>query len=483
MYRSSFAFVLAIAALAAILLPSSLSAQITFQRTYGGAGYEEGREVQQTSDGGYVIVGVTTSFGAGCSDAYLIRTGANGDTMWTKTYGGWTTDVGNSIEQTTDGGFVIAGSTYSFGVGGSDVYLIKTSANGDTQWTRTYGGPNDDWGCSVQQTTDGGYIIAGWTQSFGAGDDDVYLIKTDTDGRPVWTRTLGGSESDQGYSVRQTADGGYIIVGYTESFGAGASDVYLIRTDTNGDAVWTKTYGGTDTDRGLSVQQTTDGGYIVAGWTNSFGAGGADVYLIKTDASGSMQLASSYGWTFDDEGTSVTQASDGGYVIAGYACPLSARRSNVYFVKTKTSGDIQRAWTFGGPGDGWSSCVRQTGDGGFIIVSTTVLAQDSWADICLIKTDSNGTSPGAQSAPTQGLTLTCHPNPFHGSARISLKPEASHSSLAMLNIYDASGRPVLSRPLPTSSFLLAASDLPSGVYVARVSSGSRAGTLKIVLQR
>ncbi|MEO0049813.1 MAG: hypothetical protein ABIK42_01550, partial [candidate division WOR-3 bacterium] len=179
-----------------------------------------------------------------------------------------------------DGGYIIAGGTEY------DVYLIKTDANGNLLWERTFGGENDDWGCSVQQTSDGGYIIAGFTMSFGAGDWDVYLIKTDGNGNLLWERTFGGENDDRGYSVQQTSDEGYIIAGYTWSFGAGRADVYLIKTDDNGNPLWQKTFGGSSWDDGFSIQQTLDGGFIIAGSTGSFGAGNCDVYLIKTDSEG-----------------------------------------------------------------------------------------------------------------------------------------------------------------------------------------------------
>jgi hypothetical protein len=173
---------------------------------------------------------------------------------------------------------------------GNDVYLIKTNPSGDTQWTRTYGGDSADYGYSVQQTSDGGYIVAGWTASFGAGDHDVYLIKTNASGDTQWTRTYGGTSRDYANSVQQTSDGGYIVAGLTESFGAGGYDVYLIKTDASGDMRWTRTYGDTSDDEGNSVQQTSDGGYIVAGGTWFFGAWDWDVYLIKTDANGSAAV-------------------------------------------------------------------------------------------------------------------------------------------------------------------------------------------------
>jgi len=270
---------------------SIVSAQTSWWRTCGGTTYDEGYSVQQTSDGGYIVAGLTKSYGAGDVDVYLIKTGASGDTLWTRTYGGTDCDMSRSVQQTADGGYVIAGNTYSFGAGNHDVYLIKTDASGDTLWTRTYGGTDYDEGYSVQQTADGGYVIAGNTYSFGAGRTDVHLIKTDASGDTLWTRTYGGTDYDLGYSVQQTADGGYIIAGFTASFGAGADDVYLIKTEASGDTAWTRTCGGTNRDWGYSVQQTSDGGYIVAGRTYSFGAGDYDVYLIKTDSLGNVGVA------------------------------------------------------------------------------------------------------------------------------------------------------------------------------------------------
>ena len=259
-----------------------------WERTYGGGDWDIGFSVAQTSDGGYVVAGRTESFGAGLTDVYLVKTDAVGDTIWTRIYGGSGSDdnEGSSVAQTSDGGYIISGMTYSFGVGG-DVYLVKTDAMGDTIWTRTYGGSDYDGGFSVAQTSDGGYIIAGYTRSFGAGEEDVYLVKTDSLGDTIWTRTYGGSDDDHGYSVAQTSDGGYIVAGYTESFGAGSWDVYLVKTDGLGDTIWTRTYGGSDWDEGYSVAQTSDGGYIVAGvYDYDWEAETGDVYLVKTDAVG-----------------------------------------------------------------------------------------------------------------------------------------------------------------------------------------------------
>ena len=275
-----------------ITLPLTLWGQV-WEQTFGGEGYDLGRSVQQTTNGGYIITGWTWSFGNGGRDVYLIKTDESGNEQWSNTFGGEGGDKGYSVQQTSDGGYIITGKG-SFGDIGDTifevgVYLIKTDENGNEQWSQTFGGgENDDQGHSVQQTSDGGFIICGVKDFNTDFNSDVYLIKTDENGNEQWTQTFGGGVSEWGYSVQQTTDGGYIITGDTYSFGNGQRDVYLIKTDENGNEQWTQTFGGDNLDYGYSVQQTTDGGYIITGNTQSFGNGNYDVYLIKTDGYGNI---------------------------------------------------------------------------------------------------------------------------------------------------------------------------------------------------
>ena len=255
--------------------------QTEWEKTFGGSAWDGAESVQQTTDDGYIIAGTTESYGAGGGDVYLIKTDASGNTEWEKTFGSSAWDGAYSAQQTTDGGYIVAGGTESYGAGGADVYLIKTDASGNKEWEKTFGGSDYDEAYSVQQTTDDGYIIAGYICSGSAGPGDFYLVKTDASGNTEWEKTFGGSSDEYALSVVQTTDGGYIMAGATASYGAGNYDGYLIKTDASGNTEWEKTFGGSSGDSATSVQQTTDDGYIVAGDTYSYGAGAADVYLVK----------------------------------------------------------------------------------------------------------------------------------------------------------------------------------------------------------
>jgi hypothetical protein len=361
---------------------------VKFAKTYGGTDSDFARSVQQTSDGGYILAGETRSFGTG-GDILLIKTDANGNIIWAKTYGGTNGDGTTSVQQTSDGGYILAGGTRSFGAGGSDIFLIKTDANGNIQWAKTYGGTRYDWAYSVQQTSDGGYIVVGETGSSVIGVGNIFLMKTNASGNVQWAKIYGGGY-ELVYSVQQTLDGGYILAGGTRSFGAGDWDVFLINTDASGNLKWTKTYGGTNWELAYSVQQTSDGGYIVAGTTNSFGAGWGDIFLIKTDANGNIQWAKTYGGTYGDKAYSVQQTSDGGYIVAGYTDSFGAGSGDIFLIKTDANGNIIWAKTYGGGKYEEAYSVQQASDGGYIVAGATYsFSVGSW-DIFLIKTDANG---------------------------------------------------------------------------------------------
>jgi hypothetical protein len=374
--------------------PNPMSATY-FAKTYGGT---SASSVQQTSDGGYILAGYTSSFGAGGDDIFLIKTDANGNVQWAKTYGGTRNDRAYSVQQTSDGGYIVAGITYSFGVDSGDIFLIKTDANGNVIWAKTYGGTRYDWASSVQQTSDGGYIVAGWTWSFGAGWDDIFLIKTDANGNIQWAKTYEGTYYDWAYSVQQTSDGGYIVAGGTSFWG---DYVFLIKTDANGNIIWSKTYIGTDDIWAHSVQQASDGGYIVAG-----NIGYYDIFLIKTDANGNIQWAKTYGGTDWDEAYSVQQTSDGGYILAGGTYSFGAGGADIFLIKTDANGNIIWAKTYGGTYGDRAYSVQQTSDGGYIVAGYTASFGAGSSDIFLIKTDADGNIGSCSIVQNVSLTVT-----------------------------------------------------------------------------
>jgi hypothetical protein len=354
-------------------------------KTFGDIYDDIAMSVQQTSDDGYIIAGGTESFGAGGVDVYLIKTDAGGNTLWTKTYGDTDGDLGESIKQTFDGGYIVAGMTLSFGAGNGDYYLIRTDASGDSLWAKTYGGLDIDWGFSVDQTADSGYIVAGISMSFGWAMD-AYLVKTDTGGITIWDTTYGGILHDGAVSVQQTSNSGYIAAGMTTSFGAGGGDVYLIKTDGGGDTLWTKTFGDIYDDIAMSVQQTSDDGYIIAGATFPSWPGESDVYLIKTDSQGDILWTRTYGGIGEDAANSVQQTLDG-YIVAGYTASFSVGGYDVWLIKTNMNGDTLWTETYGGLYDDVASSVQQTSDGGYIIAGYTESFGAGGSDVWLIKTE------------------------------------------------------------------------------------------------
>ncbi|MBS4032847.1 MAG: T9SS type A sorting domain-containing protein [Ignavibacterium sp.] len=368
----------------------SLSAQAPatmWTKTFGGSNIDIGHSVEQTSDGGFIITGYTRSFGtAGGRNIWLIKTDAFGNEQWNNTFGGNDDDEGHCVKQTTDGGYIIAGLTNSYGAGLKDFYLVKTDSVGNLQWERTFGGANDDEAYSVLQTNDGGFIAAGVTSSFSNGGRDVFLVKTDPSGNFVWQKNLGGLSSDGAWEIQHTSDGGFIIAGWTFSHGPGfLGNAWIVKTDSLGNEQWNKPFGGTDVDRAYSIQQTTDGGYILTGYTDSFGAGLYDMLLIKTDNLGNQQWMKTFGGSGRDYGHSVQQTMDGGFIAAGYTLSFGAGGDDIYAVKTDANGNEQWSNTYGGSSSDVAYGIRETSDGGFIITGHTLSFGAGVHDVWLIR--------------------------------------------------------------------------------------------------
>lgn len=366
-----------------------------FTRTFGGKDLDRGIGVTLTHDGGYVTVGFTKSSGAGAEDIYVVKCDGIGNLEWERTYGGKKNDNGWAIHQTDDDGYVIAGFTESYGNGDFDFYLIKTDETGKEQWTKTYGGKGNDRCWSAQKTFDGGYILLGETTSFGAGEEDVYLVKCDATGNLEWEKTYGGNKLDRCFSVRQTQDKGYVFAGMTRSFGAGESDVYLVKTDVNGTTEWSRTFGDSKLDIGHSVLQSTDGGYAVIGYTNNFGAINDDPYIIKTDKSGNLVWTRVFSFENLDHTLNGCQTEDDGYILIGFSGYITSGgkpgSSDILLIKTDATGKQEWSKTIGGKkGRNFGYGIAVCPDGGYILVGDTSVDTAGNLDLLLLKTNHRG---------------------------------------------------------------------------------------------
>jgi hypothetical protein len=477
------------------LIKTDSLGNVIWEKTFGTLPLDDpiidaGYSVQQTSDKGFVVVGIKGLmwYPGFPSDLWLIKTDSVGNLQWSKVYQspfGVGNESGNSIQITSDSGFLIGGfedaSNYS-----RNIWLLKTNSAGDTLWTKIYGGNGEDQCNSVQITADGEFIIAGSTKSFGAGEDDVWLIKTDENGDTLWTKTFGGVGSEESYSAKQTNDGGLIISGYTDSYGAGEDDLWLIRTDENGHKLWTKTLGGINDESGSSVFHSEDNGYVVTGYTKSFGAGESDVWLIKLEP--------------DTIGIiNVVQPNGGEHWLIGESKKILWASNNIDSVKIELSlhnGYIWETITESTPCDGiyeWVVQAQQTSWECKIKISSlsdTTIFDNSDTTFVIDKFPAVDDSSNIGISYEYDLSQN-HPNPFNPTTTIRF--EINELSNVDLKVFDILGREVISlvreqKQIGSYEVVFDASSLPSGVYYCRLQAvptsrqaGDFVGTKKMML--
>lgn len=314
------------------LVKADASGTQQWGRTFGGSEWDGAHAVVQAADGGYVFAGATES-APGMSKGWLVKTDASGNQQWSKTFGGGEWDHFDSLLQTPGGGFVIAGFVDSMGDSDGDVWLLETDASGTEQWSRTFGGAQEEHVDGLIRTADGGYALAGVTQSSGPGEAAGWFLKTDSAGIQTWAKTYGGSDWNELYSVQQTGDGAFILVGENESIDPGDTDAWVLRTDASGNQVWSETYGGVESDHADTVFVLPGGGYLVAGATESQGAGDSDLWLFTVNPSGDQLWELVYGGTDYDHVVDGVQTDDGGYVLAGETFSLGAGGEDMWLVK------------------------------------------------------------------------------------------------------------------------------------------------------
>lgn len=376
------------------------NAQIKFQKVYGGGQKESGNSVIEPAAGGYLICGETESYGPG-KEVYLVRTNVDGDTLWVKVHGGTGADEGRWVEQTTDNGFIIAGTTTSWGAGQSDVLLMKTDVNGTLQWTKVFGTNNFEHGNCVKQTADGGYIVVGDIFTVNNGYD-FFVIKTDQNGDTLWTKIIGGGQEDVPWEVVESSGGGYAIIGQTVSFTYGNVDIFLVKLDANGNVSWDKHYGDIMNEYGYTILETAANGYLIGGATQSFGAGNYDFCLIETDASGDTLWTKAYGGADEDFGSNAKQTFDGGYVLSGYTRSFSAIFEDILVVKTSSSGNMEWAMRYGVGGNGYeqgNSIIQASSDSGYVVTAYTDSYGAGFGDAQLAKIQPDGLTGCNEDAP------------------------------------------------------------------------------------
>ena len=370
--------------------PSFISGENVWAKTYGGIQAEGGRAIRSCPDGGYLIAGYTFSHGTGDSDFLVVKTDDTGIREWSKTYGGPGTEYGNACLCLPDG-YLIAGYTSSFGSGGKDVYVIKLDRKGKEIWSKTFGGPSWDIGTALCESSDGNFYVCGYTHSFGKGEEDVYLVKIDGNGNKIWSKTFGGARLDMANSISRTNDGG-LLIGATSSSFSNNTDFYLIRTDAQGEEIWSKTYAaegsrGHAFDWCNTMAGTRDGGAILAGYADNQDV--MDVHVIKTDEDGNEVWSKTLGnKPFYDFGNAVLELADGNYIVAGTTKSIVNNRdiynNDVYLVKLDPDGNVLWEKSYGGPGSDWASSAVQSRSGDIVITGHTNSMGDGFFDLILL---------------------------------------------------------------------------------------------------
>ncbi|MFI5148388.1 MAG: T9SS type A sorting domain-containing protein [Bacteroidia bacterium] len=316
---------------------------------------------------------------------------AQTDTAWIYTYGGKFDDVCNQIRPALHNGFIACGTTSSYGQGNTNMYVIRLDSLCRRQWSAVFGGRDNQAGCAVTTTADRGFAFAGYTDSYGNGGYDVYLVRADSSGRMLWQRTYGGADWDFGYSVKQTKDGGFVICGLTYSYGAGSGDVYLIRTRGNGDTVWTRTFGGTGCDIGNSITITGDTLYTITGSTTSFGNHDTSAYLIQVDTNGVLRNSHTYGCIRNSSGYSIVPTLDQGFIQMGSMDSVHSGVRGLMLLKTDHQGRQQ--WIEQLTNGAWQEVgkdVVQAADASFLIAGAAAGGGYGSSSMHIMHYDSGG---------------------------------------------------------------------------------------------
>lgn len=451
-------------------------------KTSGTATDDDASEVIKTIDGGFAVVGFSSTNNGG--NAFLQKNDANGNLSWSKIYGSGDANSDSwfsSATQASDGSFLLGGYISNYGAGGDDFYLIKTDVSGTVAWTKTYGGGSDDDAYSIAPTNDGGYVLTGMATSFADTLGDVYLVKVNANGDTLWSWTYGSNLTDamdQANSVQQTSDNGYIIAGVTVSNSQGEYAL-LIKTDSNGVIQWSKLYGNGTTSSDAQAQavvQTADGGYAFAGYISNYGAGDDDYYLVKTNATGDTVFTRTFGSAGADDASGIIQTTDGGYMISGWTNGFQYGGGHAYYVKVDSNGhegscnEYNTATTVNGS-------ITFTGQRVTTQVSTGGVAGDStfttYDGGTMLNPNCESPANGIHTPTANNLDISVFPIPFSNDATVKIN--AGHDLTGYVFVmYDAVGREVSRTNVPAGGeFNIHGGNLSDGLYLYRVANGSQ----------
>lgn len=449
-------------------------AQVKFQRTYGGTLVNEGRSVVQTLDGGYIMAGSSSSFGNGSSDVLLVKTDDHGIAQFMKTYGGSDIDRGYAVLQLSDSGYAISGYTSSFGSGGYDAYLIRTDKNGDTLWTKTYGGADWDFVYSCVPTGDSGFVMAGNSYSFGNGSSDGWMICVDAAGVVRWQKNFLTDDDDFLNLIDTGYKNSFIASGYTIASNGGR-DMLVANISATGDSLWYRTFNKGKDEEANVGRLISDSTYIVGGRT--YDTAQSNTFLMKLDTLGNEVW---YNQLVTNAGTNnlydLLELPSKHFVVLGSTTGGGLGGHEVHLVYADRNGGFMNAPTYGGAGNDFAFSIKRTTDNGFIMAGETTTWGPGLKAALLIKTDSIGSDTttiiGIQPLQDNSLGNFIYPNPCSGKCYI--KVPGNHSgNMVCISVYDVTGKKMVTAHSDFKDILeLDTHTFSSGLYVVEISSGN-----------